>query len=84
MFVEPVPSQVMDELRKYKNRAHLELSAPNEPCTFFVDGERAIGFTVANLFVPVGVHVVRCERSNGRVHEQRVDVLPEVRTTVSF
>jgi hypothetical protein len=83
-FAKPIPSQVMEELSKYKNREILELSAPNEPCKFFVDGERVVGSEFANLFVVVGVHVVRCERSNGRVREQRVDVRPNVRTTVTF
>ncbi len=84
VFGKPMPSQIGQMLREYKDHALLVLFAPNEPCTFFVDGKPVIGSEVSNLYVSVGVHVIRCERSNGRVNEQRVDVVPDARNPVFF
>lgn len=64
--------------------AELLLFAPNEPCTFYVDGKYVQGSEAVSLFASLGEHVVRCERPNGRSVVQRVSVGSEARNPYFF
>lgn len=62
----------------------LQLTAVNEPCSFFVDGKPVQLKNDVPLFVRVGPHKIKCVHPNGDTLEKRIDVVDEAINPVFF